>query len=320
MKNWDGTTEADAMPLPPEVAGLPTIAPEPWLLVDPDPSAGFLEGPAFDRQGNLYVTQGAPGAPKQRILKVAPDKAVSEFWSSTTIGPTGIAIHKDGRFFMSCMTGELLILKPDGTHLQALRQEYGGRTLALNDLVFDKDGNVYFTDFSGNFASPVGGVYRLDASSNYTTLHLILGNLAGANGISLSPSGETLWVAETCRNGIVRIDLMPDGLTPRPLDGVTYPFYSTGGPSGPDSNKVDAKGNLYQCFNFQGRAVILNRFGVPIANVIIQGREEGRHLCTTNVALKPGTDEAYIEASGDGGAWIYKFKALAPALTLYSHQ
>jgi lactonase len=113
---------------------------------------------------------------------------------------------------------------------------------------------------------------------------------------------------------------MPDGLKPRPNDGVTYPFYSTGGPSGPDGNKVDAEGNLYQTLMYQGRAIILNKFGVPVANVVIPGREEGKHLATSNLALKPGTDMAYILAAGEGGAWIYTFKALAPALTLYSHQ
>jgi hypothetical protein len=43
-------------------------------------------------------------------------------------------------------------------------------------------------------------------------------------------------------------------------------------------------------------------------------------LRTTNVAFRPGTDEAVITASGEGGAWIYTFRGLAKGLTLFSHQ
>ena len=84
--------------------------------------------------------------------------------------------------------------------------------------------------------------------------------------------------------------------------------------------KIDVDGNIYQCMIFQGRAVILNSSGIPIANVVIPGRDEGKHLVTTNLAFKPGTNEVYIMAAGVGGAWIYKFQGLAHGLTLYSHQ
>jgi lactonase len=308
------------MPLPPEVASLPTIAAKPWLQVDPEPANALLEGPAFDRQGNLYVCLIGPTAPVRKVLKITPDKIVSEIWASITIAPTGIAIHKDGRLFVACMTGEILIMNPDGSLLTTLEPRYGERMLAANDVVFDATGNLYFTDFSGNLVDPIGGVYRLDAVGDYSTLHQILGNLAAPNGISFSPSGDTLWIGEFGRNAVLRIDLMPDGLTPRPIDGITWPFYSTGGPGGPDSNKVDEAGNLYQCLNLQGRVLILNQFGVPIANVIIPGREEGKHHATTNLAFKPDTNIAYVEAAGNGGCCIYRFPGLAPGLMLYSHR
>jgi len=308
------------MPLPPEVASLPVIKAEPWFLIHPDVKEGMLEGPAFDRQNNLYICVGGPQGNFSKILRITPEKQVTTILDSPTAVPAGIAVHKNGRLFVASMSGEILIMNPDGSGLTALRQHYEGKMLALNDLVFDKNGNLYFTDFSGSVNNPVGGVYRLDASDNYATLHQIAGKLAGPNGISLSPSGDTLWIGETIRNAVIRIDLLPDGLAPRPIDGITWPFYSTGGPAGPDSNKVDSAGNLYQCFIFQGRALILNKYGVPVVNVIVPGREKGKHLCTTNLAFKPGTDEAYITAAGEGGLWIYTFPGLADGLTLYSHQ
>ena len=154
----------------------------------------------------------------------------------------------------------------------------------------------------------------------YTTIHQIVKGLASGNGISFSPMGNTLWVAESFGNRIFRIDLLPDGLKLPPIGGVNIPYRPTGDPGGPDSNKMDAAGNLYQAIQAQGRVIILNQFGVPVANVIVPGREEGKHLKTANLAFKPGTNIVYLMAAGEGGAWIYTFPGLAPGLTLYSHQ
>ena len=70
----------------------------------------------------------------------------------------------------------------------------------------------------------------------------------------------------------------------------------------------------------EGRVLILNRAGIPIANVLVPGRDEGKYLRSTNVAFKPGTDQVFLTASGEGGAWIYQFRGLAKGLALFSHQ
>ena len=128
-----------------------------------------------------------------------------------------------------------------------------------------------------------------------------------------------LWVGETARNAVCKIKLLTDGVTIDSIVGVQYPFYSTG-PEGPDSNKVDISGNLYQCLMEQGRVIILNSLGIPVANVVVPERDEGKHLKTSNLAFKPGTSEVYLCASGEGGAWIFKFSGLAEGLPLFSHR
>ncbi len=153
--------------------------------------------------------------------------------------------------------------------------------------------------------------------------------MAGANGISLSPYmpdiypqpmpyAFDLWVAESGRNAIVRLRMLPDGVTPG-HPRATYPYQFTGD-AGPDSNKVDSKGNVYQALVPQGRILVLNNVGIPIAQVLIPGRDQGKNLVTTNMAFKPGTDEVYVTSSGTDGGWIFKFKALAEGPTLFSHQ
>lgn len=310
MKKNLRVTSKGGMPLPPDLVNLPAIEAEPWCQVYPDV---FLEGPAFDREGNLFLTSPHNGI----IFKITPKKQLSTIFNNKNIEVNGSAFHKDGRLFVVCITGELLTMNPDGSEVNCLFPKYRGKKLTMNDLVFDAKGNIYVTDFKGTVMEPTGGVYRL--SSDAKTVHCIVRHLASPNGVSLSPEGNTLWIGETNRNAVLRIVLLKDGITPDPVDGVNYACYLSGCP-GPDSNKVDEDGNLYQCLIFQGRAIVLNRHGIPIANVLIPGRDEGQHLITPNMAFKPGTREAYIIAGGAGGARVYKFEGLARGLTLFSHQ
>lgn len=303
------TVGKSVAPLPPDVASLPTITAKPWLQVGTDPNTN-LEGPAFDRQGNLFLTDTTQGL----VFKITPQKQVTKiFDGSSKIRTDGIAIHKDGRLFINCISGELMSMNPDGSNLTYITARTPqNKPGSMNDLVFDSKGNLYVTDYTGNVGNPTGGVYRF--SSDFTTVQPVLERLAAANGISLSPAENMLWVAESGRNSVITIALSADGVTP---SSIRCPFYSTG--LSVDSNRVDEAGNLYQAIRGQGRIIILNaQSGIPIANVLVTGRDEGKYLNTTNLAFKPGTNEGYITTGGKGGAWIFTFEALAKGLTLFS--
>lgn len=299
------------VPLPSDVKGLPTITAEPWLQIGEGPAL-FLEGPAFDRAGNLYISSLLEG----RVLKITPDKKVTTILEQKGLLPNGIAFHKDGRMFIACSSGKFISLDPDGTNLTYIAPRYQGKPAVFNDLMFDAKGNLYVTDFIGHVGNPVGGLYRF--SADFTKVEPVLEGLALANGIALAPSGNILWVVETGRADIVFVQLLEDGITIRPPAGCTVPYRFTGG--GCDSMTVDADGNAYVCINGHGRIVVLNPKGIPITNVIIPGRDEGMHLAVTNVKFKPGTDEAYATVSGKGGGWVYKFKGLAKAMVFFSEQ
>ncbi len=313
----DQENQKSMVPLPPELAKLPTIKAEPWVMVENDPNI-LLEGPAFDRDGNLFVTSIFDS----RLFKITPTKQITSINLPAGLLPDGIAIHKDGRLFIACLSGRVVTVNPDGSNLTDL-PKYLGKPASANDLVFDNQtGDLYVTDFTGTIAEPTGGVYRY--SENYTKVNPVIEHLAAANGIGIAPpgsltGGNVLWVSETCRNDILHIEFLADGSI-NPIAGVTIPCRFGGGPGGSDSLRIDVEGNVYQCLIFQGRAQILNSRGVTIANVLIPGREKGEHLVTSNLAFKPGTDEAYITAGGEGGAWIYRFRGLAQGLRLYSHQ
>ncbi len=303
--------ERSAVPLPPELKSLPVINAETWLQVGDSPAL-FLEGPAFDRAGNLYISSLLDG----RVLRITPEKKVTTILEQKGLLPNGIAFHKDGRMFVACSSGKLISLTPDGTNLTEIAARYQGKPASLNDLVFDPKGNLYVTDFIGHAGNATGGVYRF--SADFTKVEPVMEGLALANGIALTPSGKELWIVETGRSDIVFLQLMDDGITIRPPAGCSIPYRFTGG--GCDSMAVDADGNAYVSINGQGRILVLNPKGIPVANVLIPGRDEGMHLAVTNLKFKPGTDEAYATVSGKGGGWVYKFKGLAKAETLFGDQ
>ncbi|MBN1188262.1 MAG: SMP-30/gluconolactonase/LRE family protein [Dehalococcoidales bacterium] len=300
------------VPLPHELVSLPVIEAEPWFKIA-EGTGALIEGPAFNKEGDFFTTDTFSGT----VFKISPRKEMSVIFEKKGVIVDGTALHKDGRLFIVCLSGELLSMNPDGSEATFMYPKYNGKTLYMNDLVFDADGNIYVTDFTGSIADPTGGVYRL--SPDAKTVHSVLQHLASPNGISLSPDGTALWVAESARNDILYIGLQEDRITPRPILGVGCVYYSTGWP-GPDSNKVDKEGNLYQCIMGQGRILVLNAHGIPVANVVIPGRAEGKYLRTSNLAFKPGTREGYITTSGEGGAWIYRFTGLSEGLPLFSHQ
>lgn len=240
---------------------------------------------------------------------------MTRLFEDPTVKVCGSAFHRDGRLFVGCLSGELLVVHPNGT-VDRFQPTWEGRKLAINDLVFGRGGVLYITDFKGTVMEPTGGVYRMAADGR--TLECVLAHLAAPNGVSLSPDGDILWVGETTRNAVLRIEIMEDGVTPAPIDGVMPVYYSAGWP-GPDSNKVDEAGNVYQCIMGQGRVVVLDRVGVPVANILAPGRNEGECLRTTNLAFEPGTSQGYLVTSGRGGAWVCRFEGLAPGLRLFSH-
>jgi lactonase len=299
------------IPLPPDLANLPIIKAEPWVQVAPEPNH-TLEGPAFDKQGNLFITDPPWGT----IYKITPDRKLSTIFNNKKIIVDGAAFDKDGRLFVVCISGEILVFDLQANQISCLYPKYHEKMLSMNDLVFDDKGNIYVTDFTGTEMDPTGGVYRISCDGKI--VQAVLQHMASPNGVSLSPEGSALWVGESTRNAIIHINLSEDGITPTPIVGVVCVYRSCGFP-GPDSNKVDSQGNLYQCIMGQGRIVVLEAHGIPVANVIVEGRERGESLRTTNLAFKPGTDEGYITTSGYNGGWIFKFKGLAEGLPLFSH-
>jgi lactonase len=305
------------VPIPPSERGLQAVVAEPWFKVSDE--GLVLEGPAFDRAGNLLFCDVSGG----RVLRLTPDKRLSTVVAAVgegRLGPGGLAVHKDGRIFIAAMdiakgVGSVVAVQPDGSGMRAIVPSEAG--YMPNDLVFDARGGFYFTDFRGASTDPKGGVYYV--SPDFGTITPVLPRLALANGIALSPDGKELWATEFSRNLLHRVELA-DATTSTPF-GTAIAYHFTG--PAPDSMRADVDGNLYVAMYGQGRVLAFNRNGIPIGHVLLPDREEGHNLRSTSMAVRPGTNDLYIvtnDGKGGQGATIFHAKAFAKALLLYSHQ
>lgn len=319
MQAASGARPLGPDPLPDNEAHLPQIKAEPWLRVDP--GSVVLKGMAFDRHDNLFVIASYPGENDKglagrldrAILRISPGKEITTVLKKHGLRLCDHAIHKDGRIFIVCLTGELLAIQPDGSGLTTISSRWNGKPEELSDLTFDKHGALYVTDFTGKPGDPTGGVYRW--SADFATVEPFGPKLVSPNGIAFTHDESALWVSCSFDKKLVQLNLSSDRGSVTGI-GATYGLSGTGG----DGLRVDKKDNVYLAMNFQGRYMVFNAKGKPVANILLPGRERGALLASPNLAFRPGTDEVYVVASGDvGGTWIYRFRGLAEGLPLYSH-
>ena len=299
----------------PYAPAIQTINAEMWLQVS-DNASCVLEGPAFDRDGKLYFVDVSG---RGRVYVADPStKAFKLIYEDGKSNFAAAKIHKDGRIFLcGYIDNKFVIIKSDGTFLNEIKPMYNGQKLIPDDLVFDNAGNFYFTSYDR--ASATGGIYRM--SADLSDVVLIVGKLDHPNGISMSPDGKQIWVAETIKRFLHRYELESDSKVNIDDPKKSYVFSIPSLESGyPDSNEIDSAGNLYQALWQGARLVVFNSHGDQVATVRLPDDDEAKYSQTTNLAFSPGSDLGYLTTSGPGGGRIYTFKGLAKGKTLYSHQ
>lgn len=232
----------------------------------------FLEGPSFDRNGDLYVTD----IPYGRIFKVSPGgewTLVAEYdgW------PNGLKIHRDGRVFITDYKHGIMLLEPaSGRVTPFLTHRKSESFRGVNDLYFDQSGRMYFTDQGQTgMHDPTGRVYRYDIEAE--RLDLLLANGPSPNGLVMNPEQDVLYVAMTRGNAVWRVPIHPDGGTSK----VSIFTPLAGGHSGADGLAVDAAGRLFVCDAGNACVWVFDRDAVPLYR--IKGASEGRS--TTNLAF-----------------------------------
>jgi len=197
----------------------------------------FLEGPSFDRDGNLWIVD----IPFGRIFRISP-KQDWELVVQYDGWPNGLKFHKDGRAFICDYKKGLLALDPRTGKLETiLETAYSEGFKGLNDLHFASNGDLYFTDQGQTgIADPTGRVYRLGANG---ALDRLADNVPSPNGITLSTTEKHCYVGVTRSNSIWRLPIMADGNVSK--TGVAIQL--SGGAAGPDGIEMDSANGLLVC-------------------------------------------------------------------------
>lgn len=213
--------------------------------------AGFLEGPSFDRAGNLFCVDVQAG----RIYKISPEKRWDVVVEYDGV-PNGLKFHRDGRAFVADRKNGLMVLDPFVGTIETILSgpRSGERFKGLNDLHFASNGDLYFTDQGrSGLQDPSGHVYRLTAEGRLDT---IVANAPSPNGLVLSKRENALYLAVTRGNAIWRVDLDDPAL--RVGQFVQLPC------AGPDGVALDADGNVVVAHPTLGAVWVFSRIGQPL--------------------------------------------------------
>ena len=258
------------------------------------------EGPAFDRDGNLYFVNWLTSS----IIKLTLDGEAAEFFNTGGI-PAGLAFHRDGSLYVADegddIHGVLRIADGEAT---ILVNEYEGQPLnGANDLVFDRTGVLYFSDpWRSSAENPIGGFYRYFPDG---TLERIDHGLAFPNGVALSAASDAVYLAETYRNRILRYPIGPDGAI-----GAREDFAILPGREGPDGMAFDQAGNLYVAHYGGGKVAVFGPSGEMIDEIPVPGAQ------VTNVAFG-GPDRRTLVITDVATASLYQTRVDVPGLALF---
>jgi gluconolactonase len=216
----------------------------------------FTEGPLWrpdhtlwfsDVQGNV-VRSLAPDGKVSVLIEHAG--GLSNAPPDAFVGPNGMAEAPDGSVYLAQHGGRQIVrIGPDRSLTPVVSTFEGKRFNSPNDLVFAKDGALYFTDPPYGLAKQdddpakelrFNGVYRFANGR----LQALVRDLNRPNGLAFSPDFTVLYVnnSDAAKNLVMRYDVAADGTLSggRVFADVTSKIDGLA-----DGMKVDAKGNVY---------------------------------------------------------------------------
>lgn len=294
--------QAEVLTAMPDALRLPR--PSAWADANKagEPIDSFLEGPVFDRAGNLYVTD----IPHGRILRIDAQgtwHVVAEYdgW------PNGLAIHRDGSIWIADYRRGLLRLSPEGGQPETVLGHRNSESFkGINDLIFDAQGRCWFTDQGQTgMQDPSGRVYRYDPADG--RLDVLLSNAPSPNGLALDAHGKAFFLAVTRGNAVWRGPVQRDGSLSKV--GVLRTFFGT---SGPDGLAVGANNELVVAHASLGGAFVLNAMG-EVTHFV----QSPCGKTITNLAFRPGTRQLVLTDSATGTVLTAELPCEGAAL--YSH-
>ena len=212
----------------------------------------FPEGPVFDFEGNLWFVEIHGGS-----LSKWDGKTLHRFDVEGT--PNGAAIDKNGQvWFCDSARGEIRIFDPQKKSFETVCNSTidGEQLKRPNDLIFDRGGNLLFSDHADGRKEAISNFSVLPKGSNHSKV--ISSNKLFTNGLALRDAGKTLVYSETYNQQLwiaewdaEKLELINE-----------LPFAKAGnGPQGPDGIAFDENENLFVTVFNEGKINIYSPEG-----------------------------------------------------------
>jgi gluconolactonase len=222
----------------------------------------WSEGPLWDAKRKTLLFSDIP---RNVVMQWNADKGVSRFLENSGYtgakpftgrepGSNGLTFDPQGRLTL-CQHGDRRISRREADgKMTPLAVGFMGKKLnSPNDLVYDDQGNLWFTDppygLPGTFNDPgkeldFQGVYRVAKDGKIT---LATRELEAPNGLAFSPDYKTLYVANSQPTRAIwkAFPVNADGTlgVSRVFADATKLFHE--GDGVPDGMKIDAHGNVW---------------------------------------------------------------------------
>jgi gluconolactonase len=223
----------------------------------------WAEGPVWDKKANALLFSDIPN---NRIMKWSAKDGLTEFlkpsgytgkeeFKGPEPGSNGLTLDKEGHLIL-CQHGDRRIARLKDGKFETIVDKYMGKRFnSPNDLVYNKAGDLFFTDPPYGLPEQMKdpkkeldfqGVYKLSAKGELT---LLTKEMSRPNGIALSPDEKTLYVGNSDPDKAIwmAFPLKEDGtLGPGKLiHDATADVKASPNKGLPDGMKVDQKGNIF---------------------------------------------------------------------------
>jgi sugar lactone lactonase YvrE/nicotinamidase-related amidase/type 1 glutamine amidotransferase len=291
------------MPLPSKFGGATDIVFSPreplWVarpVTMPGQFTGGIEGPACDKQGNIFaVNFGRQGT----IGRVTPGGVGGVFVTlpEGSVG-NGIRFDKDGAFFVTDYA-QHNILRVDPKTRDVTTLAHNPKMNQPNDLAIGPDGTLWASD--PNWANSTGQIWRIDRDGTTT---IVAPEMGTTNGIEVSPDGKTLYVNESAQRNIWAFTITKDKTLAEKR------LFKKFEDHGFDGHRCDVDGNLYVTRYGKGTVVKLDPAGNILREINVLGKRPsnlcfgGPDGCTIYVTEVESTRLVAFRVDRPGAAYL----------------
>jgi len=218
----------------------------------------FTEGPAVDKDGNVYFSD----IPNSKIWIWTLADSLKLFRENSN-GSNGLYFDKNQNL-LACEGGASQIsLTTSIGDYKVIASEFDGKPFnSTNDLWSDDKGGVYFTDpqYGGDMDNlNQGGMHVFYIQPNGEIIK-VCEDLTRPNGIIGTPNGKTLYVSDRGAGKTYQYDIKDDGI----LDNKTL-FIDKGS----DGMTIDQNGNIYITTKEKSQVDIFSNAGELLKTIVI---------------------------------------------------